>query len=388
MKGQGYAEVMLPGGPVQFETGQPVEFPFAHGISPAPRPPPGDPYQQKLEPTGYYVVPMWQEAEHYPEGYELGMMHFENPLVLEFNDPPHRGHVAYDATSWKARLAKQFRAQGKRLSEKLRAVGYDGVVTVVTPNDVREIVSLRQGFRPNRRVQVDREEVREITGQILKELYDMLDRRVQGTDVVLQEDTELGDVVERYETLASVTLDSGLQIEVEVRRSNAWRMVPSAHFSIPWDPPGQIMVFLNSRLPLAWYLPGAMEPELRQQLYSILIHEVTHATDPRGQRAVQGQVRYHSHAEDPEGYYSDPVEVKAYAAMVIEDVLEYFEKYATRRAMAVAAERAGKPLATLLLENALRSSTAYQEYVVRMNPDAQQKVLKDLHRELSDAGLV
>lgn len=171
--GLGVADIALPGGSVHFETGVPVEFPFAHNTTASPRPGPRDQFQQKLEPAGYYVVPMWQDSKYYTPTEELGIMYFQNPLVLEFNDPPQR-YAPYDETSWKARLTKAFRARGKRLSEKLRQAGYDGVVTVKTPNDVKEIVSLAQGYRPNARTPTGRDP--ELEQQLSKRHQQLLDR--------------------------------------------------------------------------------------------------------------------------------------------------------------------------------------------------------------------
>lgn len=246
-------------------------------------------------------------------------------------------------------------------------------------------------MRPNRRVQIDRDEVRRVAQQLAEEITLHLVDRAGWPHVDFTPETLLADVVEPDETLvADVELASGVKIAVEVRYSNGWRMVPSAQFYKLWvfpNSPGFITVFLNSRYPLDWYYPGNRD-ELVAQLYSILVHEITHSADPRAQRAASGEIAYHGGQDRPELYYSDPVEVKAYTAQVIEDVLEYFAKYATRRAMKVAAQRSGKTLARFLLDSALTGSTAYQEYASRMSEKAREKLLKDVYRELEDAGLV
>jgi hypothetical protein len=57
-------------------------------------------------------------------GFEIN---FNNPMVIEWNTNPNGG---YDDTSWKSVLYKLFKAKGKKLSLKLKAAGYDGIVTV------------------------------------------------------------------------------------------------------------------------------------------------------------------------------------------------------------------------------------------------------------------
>lgn len=99
-----------------------------------------------------YVIVVPEHQEVLPP-WESGWMEFKNPLVLAFNHPVPRGIspssvFGYDDKSWKARLKKTFGATGKELSNFLLSSGYDGIITAVG-DDVREVVSLRQGFREN-----------------------------------------------------------------------------------------------------------------------------------------------------------------------------------------------------------------------------------------------
>jgi hypothetical protein len=57
---------------------------------------------------------------------------FENPLVIRH----------YDTNTWKRHLSQHFKAKGKRLTQKIRAAGHDGIVTA-EHDDVKEIVDLR-----------------------------------------------------------------------------------------------------------------------------------------------------------------------------------------------------------------------------------------------------
>lgn len=124
-----------------FATGIPVSFGFVRSTEKAPHF--GDRYQQHIEPAGRYML-------HNPDpgdlarGWERGIVTFESPLVLAFN-AGHDG-VAYDESSWKARLHRIYGVAGRALSKRIRKDGYDGIVTVALhhgePMDTREIVDL------------------------------------------------------------------------------------------------------------------------------------------------------------------------------------------------------------------------------------------------------
>ena len=64
------------------KTGQPVAFDYHRNTEKAPKPPPGDPYGQKVEPAGRYM-----NHDHEPEraalpNWEKGQVTFSNPLVI------------------------------------------------------------------------------------------------------------------------------------------------------------------------------------------------------------------------------------------------------------------------------------------------------------------
>lgn len=135
-----------------FATGAPVRFRYARLPGGAPPPDRGDRFQQRIEPSGKYVIVVPEHQEVAPP-WESGWMRLQKPLVLSFNHPVPPGVspssvFGYDETSWKARLHKAFGASGAELSRIIQSGGYDGIVTTVG-NDVREVVSLGQGFRKN-----------------------------------------------------------------------------------------------------------------------------------------------------------------------------------------------------------------------------------------------
>lgn len=79
----------------------------------------GNDFGQADEPWGRYMSPDSDE-HHQPlqQGWERGTVSFDNPLFV-----PH------EYGGWKKTLSDQYGATGRRLSEKLLADGYDGVIS-------------------------------------------------------------------------------------------------------------------------------------------------------------------------------------------------------------------------------------------------------------------
>lgn len=118
---------------VRFETGDPVRFRFMRNTEGAPRPPPGDPYQQRIEPAGAYLLHDTARLS-LPRRWVGGVASFRSPLVIPFGP-------GYGDESWKANLTRAFRGRGRVLSEKIRRAGYDAIVTV-RDGETREIIAL------------------------------------------------------------------------------------------------------------------------------------------------------------------------------------------------------------------------------------------------------
>lgn len=129
-----------------FETGHPVRFGYVRNTSGAPRPPATDPYQQRLEPAGRYLVHNPAPGD-LPPGWELGEAEFQSPLVVALNARPSTERT-YNEHSWKVALSRTYRdLTGRALSNAIVLDGYDAVVTVALtkdrqPMDTREIVDL------------------------------------------------------------------------------------------------------------------------------------------------------------------------------------------------------------------------------------------------------
>lgn len=109
---------------VLFQTGKPVSFNYKRNIQSSKQIKQNLNYQQDIEPSGKYMVHDTTGTD-IPEHWEKGKIHFKNPLVLIWSDTGR-----YDETSWKHRLFKVFNKTGKELSNKLKSLGYDAIVTV------------------------------------------------------------------------------------------------------------------------------------------------------------------------------------------------------------------------------------------------------------------
>lgn len=114
-------------GGVRFETGVPVRFVFIRNTERAPRRirGTGDPYQQSIEPAGVYILHDTARGS-LPSRWVRGTAMFRRPVVIPWSE----GGERYDERSWKANLARAFRARGKTLSRKILGEGFDGIVTV------------------------------------------------------------------------------------------------------------------------------------------------------------------------------------------------------------------------------------------------------------------
>lgn len=123
-------------GHVTFETGKPVTFKYVRNAMSAPDM--GERFGQHLEPAGRYMQQV--EKGGYFDGLETGEVTFKDPLVIDF------GGGYQDADNWKRVLSEQYGGStGLRLSKKLVAAGYDGIVTMGTTRGIRhssEIVDL------------------------------------------------------------------------------------------------------------------------------------------------------------------------------------------------------------------------------------------------------
>tara|TARA_Y100000034_G_C6811285_1_gene364593 strand:- start:239 stop:709 length:471 start_codon:yes stop_codon:yes gene_type:complete len=136
---------------VTFQTGTPVTFEFMRNTEKSPNF--GSKYGQDIEPAGRYMLHNTSnttpEQKEYlnKSGWETGIITFNNPLVVDLSsDRDESGLMQniYGEKGWKQRLANQYKATGKELTNRIKQDGHDGIVTV-SGYDTREIVDLTFG---------------------------------------------------------------------------------------------------------------------------------------------------------------------------------------------------------------------------------------------------
>lgn len=110
-------QLLRDGNPVP-ATGRPVTYFYAKNLEKAPNM--GALYGQDIEPAGDYLVVSSTPIEG-GENWEVGTISFANPLVLDAEE----GTVAWK----KALSAKLGGAKGKALSDAVRALGHDSIIT-------------------------------------------------------------------------------------------------------------------------------------------------------------------------------------------------------------------------------------------------------------------
>ncbi len=121
---------------VKFKTGVPVTFATLRNTEKSPFV--GATYGQDIEPHGRYLLHHDDPTREPPSSWQRGTVTFQCPLVI-----PLAGDegAIYGPTGWKARLVAATGKKGAALSRYL-AKTYDGIVTVDSAGDTREIVDL------------------------------------------------------------------------------------------------------------------------------------------------------------------------------------------------------------------------------------------------------
>lgn len=253
---------------------------------------------------------------------------------------------------------------------------------------------------PNRRVQVDKESVRigaEALAQDIAGAVAAQAEQFYGTEdltlVPLRE--SLLTVTRGPQRAIGLTTVSGegwgVDVTANVVNSQSDLLVPSAKYlcNAMWpEAMGDIVVNLNGTFPVSRFLyPSG---QLVDELYSILLHEVTHALDPRVRKVVCADEydRDPSYDSGGTGYWNAPEEIKGYGQQVIDEVLDQYQRLSGKRAIALDAARKGRTLQQHLVEIGLRNSPTWQKIQTRMGERERRLILRDLYQELAEHGLV
>ena len=89
----------------------------------------GSTFGQDVEPKGTYVR---EKTNFVPSGWIEGKAIINKPLIIPINDET--------LVSWKYEVSDQFKAKGKKLTNKLMAMGFDAIITRYPEGDTGEII--------------------------------------------------------------------------------------------------------------------------------------------------------------------------------------------------------------------------------------------------------
>jgi hypothetical protein len=112
---------------VTFKTGKAVTFNFTRNTESSAKFKINQDFQQNIEPAGRYITHDYLPNEKPMPQWIKGKVSFKNPLVIKFN---LQGNTAYDDHSWKTVLYQHFNKKKKSLTNAIKKLGHDGIVTV------------------------------------------------------------------------------------------------------------------------------------------------------------------------------------------------------------------------------------------------------------------
>jgi hypothetical protein len=115
-----------------------AELDYIRNIEKAPKM--GNRFGQDIEPAGKYINLMEKGQSYIPEGWEVGKVKFNNPLIIDW------GGGYGDKTNWKNVLSERYgRKTGKQLSQAIVNDGYDGIITLDKgkPSEVVQLTDIK-----------------------------------------------------------------------------------------------------------------------------------------------------------------------------------------------------------------------------------------------------
>jgi hypothetical protein len=104
-----------------------MELNIIKNTEPAPKL--GSRFGQDVEPKGTYVI---EKGKFTPDGWVEGKAVINKPLIIPINDET--------LVSWKYEVSDQFKAKGKKLTDKLMAMGFDAIITRYPEGHTGEII--------------------------------------------------------------------------------------------------------------------------------------------------------------------------------------------------------------------------------------------------------
>lgn len=95
----------------------------------------GSRFGQDVEPVGYYAIQKENTMMDHIDSYETSEFHIQKPIVIDISNDKR--------IQWKHDLSEMFGGSiRKRLSNKLKRLGYDSIITTDSSGETWEIVIL------------------------------------------------------------------------------------------------------------------------------------------------------------------------------------------------------------------------------------------------------
>jgi hypothetical protein len=115
----------------------------------------GSRFGQDVEPKGVYVIEKdWDGPINHP--WVQGKVTLNNPMIIPVSDET--------LVSWKYEISNQFKAKGKKLTDKLMAKGFDGIITKYSDGKTGEIILF-----PNSNFMLSENKTKTLIKKMLKE---------------------------------------------------------------------------------------------------------------------------------------------------------------------------------------------------------------------------
>jgi hypothetical protein len=118
----------------------------------------GSKFGQDVEPKGTYVI---EKRNFVPDGWLEGKAVLNKPLTIPVNDET--------LVSWKYEVSDQFKAKGKKLTDKLMAMGFDAIITRYPEGHTGEIILF-----PNANFMLAETDTKILIKKMLKEVLNSL----------------------------------------------------------------------------------------------------------------------------------------------------------------------------------------------------------------------
>jgi hypothetical protein len=184
-------------------------------------------------------------------------------------------------------------------------------------------IAARVAARFARTIQVDKTRLRGVAKELQQAIV-VEARRQEGPlkrNVALEGPYEIravdGKTLKIYVRLVAVETKGGLYV---------------SHGGLTSSPDGipLVIIFINGSIPAEQFYRARNTLSIADQIYHVLLHEVTHAADTYSKGVGEGPsgLTYEEAQQNPKLYYNHPTEFRAYLAGLVDDIEVHIKHYA------------------------------------------------------------